>query len=50
MRKVIQQSYMEVFEASPIRKSRTGPIRASIIGPDEGDGAAARLGMDKRIR
>ena len=41
---------MEVFEAPPIRKSRWHPIQASIIRPDEGDGAAARLGMDKRIR
>ncbi|MGD0671680.1 MAG: hypothetical protein ABSB13_06360 [Candidatus Binatus sp.] len=40
---------MEVFEASPIRKSRTAPIRASIIEPGEADGANARPGMDKRI-
>jgi len=41
---------MEVFEASPIRKCRCDPIRASIIRPGEGGGAAARLGMDRRIR
>jgi hypothetical protein len=41
---------MEVFEASPIRKCRCDPIQPSIIQPDEGNGAAARLGMDTRIR
>jgi len=40
---------LEVFEAPPIRKSRAEPIRASIIETDEGDGAADRSGMDKRI-
>jgi hypothetical protein len=41
---------MELFEAEPIRKSPAGPFQASIIETDEGDAAAAPLGMDKRIR
>jgi hypothetical protein len=40
---------MEVFEAPPIRKSRTAPVRASIIEPGEGDGGNAPPGMDKCI-